>query len=41
MNYAENGEHRAAFDFLTDAKAAKAPRDLVKKTEAYLDSLRN
>ena len=41
MNYAENGEHGAAFDFLNEARTAKAPRDLVKKTEAYLDSLRN
>ena len=41
MNYAENGEHGAAFDFLNDARNAKAPRALVKKTEAYLESLRN
>ena len=41
MNYAENNEHGAAFDFLNDAKVTGAPRGLVKKTEAYLDSLRN
>ena len=41
MNYAEEGEHGAAFDFLNEAKKSKAPRGLVKKTEAYLDSLRN
>ena len=41
MTYEENGEHGAAFDFLNEARTAKAPRDLVKKTEAYLDSLRN
>ena len=41
MNYAEHHEHNAAFDCLTQAKKARAPRGLVKKTEDYLDSLRN
>ena len=41
MDYAEAGEHNAAFDFVTQARSARAPMDLVKKTEAYLENLRD
>ena len=41
MDCAEDGEHDAAYDHLTRARRARAPRDLIKQTEGYLAHLRD
>ena len=41
MDCAEDGEHDAAYDHLTRARRARAPRDLIKQTEGYLACLRD